>query len=330
MPDPQVTPETGRCTKPSYEKILVTGGSGLVGTGLQKIRGDYRDRQFIFANSKDCDLTRMEDTLDFVGLHKPDAILHLAGIWGGVELNIRHLATLLRDNVYMNLNVLEAARTHLVKKTVMTLSSAIYPADAPNPLLESYIHDGRPHESTYAYSFAKRLVEPAIRAYRTEFGMNVIGLVPNGIFGENGNFSHRESAMWAALIRRFYENRDNEQEVVVWGDGSPRREHTYAKDIARAFMWCLDKYDEPEILNIGSTEEYSVKEIAYMIAECLDINPARIKFDTSMLQGIFRKSTANSRFVQLSGFQYTPFRTGLERTVRWFCENYDKPGRVRL
>jgi GDP-L-fucose synthase len=330
MPDLSVGPVADTCTRSAYRKILVTGGSGLVGAGLKRIRADYPDRQFILANSKQCDLTRVEDTLDFVGRHKPDAILHLAALSGGVELNIKHPASLLRDNVFMNMNVLEAARTNRVKKIVMTLSSGMYPANAPNPLLESYIHDGPPHESDYAYAFAKRLVEPAIRAYRKEYGLNVIGLIPNGTFGENGNFSHGKSAVWAALVRRFYENRDNEQELVVWGDGSTLREYTYAQDIARAFMWCLDNYDGPQVLNVGSTEEHSVKEIAYMIAEELGIDSRRIKFDASKPQGIFQKSFDNSRFLQLSEFKFTPFRAGLQRTIRWFCENYGVPGSVRL
>ena len=313
-----------------YHKISVTGGSGLLGTGLKTVSCEYPNREFVFSDSKRCNLTKLEDALRYVELHKPDAILHFAAVSGGVELSIKYPATLLRDNVYMNMNVLEAARIHGVKKTVMTLSTGMYPANAPHPLLEEYIHDGCPHESNYSYAFAKRLVEPSIRAYRTEYGMSIIGLVPNGIFGENGNFSYREAAMWAALVRRFYENRNNQEKIVIWGDGSPLREHTYSQDIAKAFMWCLDNYDEAQILNVGSTEEHSVKEIAYMIAEILGIDKERIEFDTSRLTGIHRKSTDNSRFVELSGFQHTPFRVGLERTIRWFCENYDKPGQVRL
>jgi GDP-L-fucose synthase len=313
-----------------YKKILVTGCSGVLGTGLKAIQNEYSHSEFIFSDSKMCDLTKLDETLAFVALHKPDAILHLAAISGGIGLSINYPAKLLRDNVYMNMNVLEAARLQGVKKTVMTLSAGMYPPNAPNPLSEDYIHDGPPHESNYSYSFAKRLVEPSIRAYRKEYGMNVIGVIPNGIFGENGDFSETGAAMWAALVRRFYENRDNQEKIVIWGDGSPLREHTDARDMARAFMWCLENYNDTQILNVGTTEEHSVKEIAYMIAELLGVEQERIEFDTSKPAGVFRKSTNNDRFVALSGFRYTPFCITLERTIQWFCENYDKPGKVIL
>jgi GDP-L-fucose synthase len=313
-----------------YSKILVTGGTGLLGNGIKAIAGKYPESEFVFVGSKDCNLTRLDETLSFVGRCGPDAIIHTAALAGGIQYSKKYPATLLRDNVLMNFNVLEAARLKGVQKTIMTLSTGMYPANAPDPIKEEYIHDGSPHESNYGYSFAKRLIEPCIRAYRTEYGMNVIGLVSNGIFGENANFRQEESVMVAALIRRFYEARNTSEKIVIWGDGSPLREYTYSKDMARAFMWCLYHYNDAQILHVGSTEEHSVRETAYMIAAILGIDPGRIVFDASKPAGIAKKSTDNSRFLKLSGFQYTPFRVGLEHTIRWFRENYDSPGRVRL
>jgi len=313
-----------------YRKILVTGGTGLLGYGIKSITAEYSDREFVFAGSRDCNLTRLEEILELAERWHPEAIIHTAALAGGVQYSRRQPATLLRDNVLMNINVLEAARLKGIRKTILTLSTGMYPPDAPNPIREEYIHDGPPHESNYGYSFAKRLIEPSIRAYRTEYGTNVIGLVSNGIFGENANYRPDESVMVAALIRRFFEARNSNEKIVIWGDGSPLREYTYSKDMARAFMWCLDHYDEAQILHIGSTEEHSVKETAYMIAEIMDIDPGRIVFDISKPSGVAKKSTDNSRFRKLSGFQYTPFRTGLEYTIKWFCENYDRPGIVRL
>jgi len=311
-------------------KILVTGSSGVLGAGLKSVATQYHQSIFIFTDSSDCDLTNLEFTLDFVNEIKPSIILHLAAVSGGIEYSIKHPATLLRDNVYMNMSILEAARIHNINKTVMTLSSGMYPADVSNPIREEFIHNGCPHGSNYSYAFAKRLIEPAIRAYRAEYGINVIGLVPNGIFGENGDFSYTQAAMWAALIRRFYENRNNQQKIIIYGNGLSLREHTYSQDMARSFMWCLENYDEAQILNVGTTEEYSVKDIAYMIAEILEMDKNRIEFDTSKPVGIHRKSIDNSSFIKLSGFQFTPFRIALERTIRWFCENYDKAGQVIL
>jgi GDP-L-fucose synthase len=313
-----------------YQKILVTGGTGLLGTGLRAIVSQYPERTFTFLSSRDCNLTKAEEVQHCVATHSPDAIIHFAALSGGVQYSTKYPATLLRDNLLMNSNVLEATRNNHVKKTVMTLSTGMYPPNALNPIKEEYIHDGYPHESNYSYSFAKRLIDPSIKAYRAEYGMNVIGLISNGIFGENANFRPEESIMLAALIRRFYENADKDTKIVIWGDGSPLREYTYSQDMARAFMWCLDHYDDSQILNIGSTEEYSVKETAYMIADILGVNRNRIEFDVSRPNGIYKKSTDNSRFLSLSGFQYTPFRVGLENAIEWFSRNYHQAGAVRL
>ncbi len=313
-----------------YQKILVTGGTGLLGTGLKAIASQYPDRTFIFLSSRDCNLTKSEEVQRCVETHSPDAIMHLAALSGGVQYSTKYPATLLRDNLLMNSNVLEATRMTHVKKTVMTLSTGMYPPDAVNPIKEEYIHDGYPHGSNYSYSFAKRLIDPSIKAYRAEYGMNVIGLISNGIFGENANFRSEESIMLAALIRRFYENKDKDEKIVIWGDGSPLREYTYSQDMARAFMWCLDHYDDSQILNVGSTEEHSVKETAYMIADILGVNRDRIEFDVSRPNGIYKKSTDNSRFLSLSKFQYTSFRVGLEKVIEWFSQNYHQAGAVRL
>jgi GDP-L-fucose synthase len=150
------------------------------------------------------------------------------------------------------------------------------------------------------------------------------------MFGEHSDYREDRSVMLAALIRRFYENRNGKDKITIWGDGSPLREYTYAPDMARAYMWCLDNYDEAQILHPGSIEEHSVKDTAYMIAEIMGIEKERLFFDTSKPAGIHKKSTDNSKFVSRSNFKYTPFREGLERTIHWFCEHYGNPEKVKL
>ena len=272
----------------------------------------------VFIHSKDCNLLDAAAILRFVKECRPEAILHFAAACGGIGLSLKTPASLLRDNVLMNFNILEAARLQGVKKTVMTLTTGMYPAECPNPICEESIHQGEPHLSNYGSSFAKRLVEPAVRAYREEYGMNVIGLVPNGILGEHSSYHPDAAIMPAALIRRFYENRKGDQPLMIWGDGTPLREITYAKDMARAFMWCLDHYEDPQILNVGTTEELSVREIALIIADLLKIDSRRIVFDPSKPAGQFRKNTDNAKFVKRSNFQYTPLRKTLEYTIRYF------------
>ncbi|MBI2265959.1 MAG: NAD-dependent epimerase/dehydratase family protein [Armatimonadetes bacterium] len=305
-----------------FRKILVTGGTGVVGTAIKAIAREDPEREFVFFGSR--------ESLRFFKAHKPDGILHFAAVSGGIQYTSKYPATMLRDNLLMNFNVLEAARLLGVGKTVMTLSAGMYPPDAPIPLREEYTHQGYPHDTNYSYSFAKRMIDPSIKAYRAEYGMSVIGLVSNGIFGENMNFKNEEAVMVGALIRRFHENRNSDERIAIWGDGSPLREYTYSQDLARAFMWCLDHYDDAQILNVGSTEEHEVGEIARMIADVLGIAKGRLFFDTSKPAGIYRRNTDNSKFVRLSGFRYTPFRDGLERTIRWFSENHDRSELIRL
>lgn len=313
-----------------YKKIWVTGGTGLVGRSLESIQTEFPGREFIFSGSADCNLCDLNEVVAFIKRHQFDAILHLAAIAGGIGLSMKYPATLLRDNVLMNMYVLEGARLTGVKKTVMSLSTGMYAVNAPNPIKEEYIHDGYPHESNYSYSFAKRLVDPSIKAYRAEYGMNVIGLIPNGMFGEFSDYREDRSVMLAALVRRFYENRNGDSKISIWGDGSPLREYTYAPDMARAYMWCLDNYEDAQILHPGSTEEHSVKETAFMIADILGIKRERLEFDTSKPAGILKKSTDNSKFVSRSHFRYTPFREGLERMIHWFVEHYNDPTKVKL
>src|SRR3989338_4194761 len=305
----------------TFKRILVTGSSGVLGSAFKALRDEFPWYEMFFATDKDCDLTDLYASLDYVKGIGPDAIVHLAAVSGGVILSMEHPATVLRDNILMSIHVLEISRILEIKKLVMTLYSGMFPADAPIPIKEEYIHQGPAHPSNCAYAYAKRLIEPAIRGYRAEYGVSVIGVIPNGIFGPNDKFDAKSATFITALIKRFYENKNNDSPIVVWGDGSPLREITYSADMARAFMWCLSHYDSEQVLNVGTSEEHSIKDIAFMIAEELGIDTRRIVFDTSKPSGIFRKSTDNSKFVQLSGFRYAPLRVGIKNTIEWLKRN---------
>jgi len=302
-------------------RILITGGNGVLGSAFKAIEDNHQWYKFFYWDSKH-DLRLALNTVSEMRTINPDYVIHCAAVSGGVGISADHPATLLRDNVRMDLNVLEAARLCGVKKVIMTLSSGMYPPNDIDPRIEYHIYYGRPDKSNYAYASAKRLIDPMIRAYRQEYGINVIGLVPNGIFGENDYFGPEDSNMTAALIGKFYKawwgDRYQWPDIELWGDGTPLREITYAQDLARAYMWCLENYDEEQILNVGTTEENSVSAIALMIAEEMDVDPERIKWDTSKPSGPYHKSTDNSRFINLSNFEYTPFKVALQQTILWY------------
>ncbi|MFM7346750.1 MAG: NAD-dependent epimerase/dehydratase family protein [Tagaea sp.] len=308
----------------------MTGATGVLGAALKALAPSQPDRDFRFVSRKDVDLRDPAATLALVRAARPDAILHLAAISGGVELARRYPARILRDNVAMTFSVLDASVAARVPKTVMTLSSGIYPSAAPQPNTEAQIHDGRPHDSAYSYAMAKRLIEPAIRAYRSEHGLDAIGLVPSGIFGEADNYNPDDCTWIAGLVRRFGEWTPDGGDISIWGDGSPIREITDARDMARAYLWALDGYDEPEPLNVGCGQGHSIREVAFLLAELAGVPAERVKFDPARVRGIDSRVTDNTRLRKLSGLTFTPLRESLARVLDWYRDTHKRaPQEIR-
>ncbi len=299
-------------------RLLVTGSTGVLGAAFVELVPAFPEYDFVFAARETLDLTDGPAVRDFVGRERIRKIVHLAAISGGIDLARRYPARILRDNVAMCFAVLEAAVVHKLDKVVLTLSSGMYPSDAPQPNTESQIHQGPPHETAYSYAMAKRMMEPAIRAYRAEYSLDVIGLVPSGIYGPNDNYNADDCTWIAGLVRRFCEWTPASGDLSIWGDGSPLREITYAPDMARAYMWCLENHSSAELLNVGCGQAQTIRSVAMLLAEICGVPMARIRFDPARARGIDRRVTDNSAFRNRSGFAYTDLRTGLERTVAWY------------
>jgi len=316
----------------SYKKILVTGGSAVAGQGLKSVveKGEYPGREFLFPRSKELNLLDFEATKKYFDENKPDAIVHFAAVSGGIQLTIDHPASVMRDNIKMNFNLVEAVRLTGVKKVLMTLSASCYPQGIPVPMKEEDLQNGYPHETNYSYVFAKRLIDPMVRAYRKEYGLEVVGIIPGAIIGPRSNFNRFGSTAVPGMIRRFYENKDSDEPLVVWGDGSPVRQFTSDEDIGRIAMWCVDSYDGEGLLNVSTSEETSIKEAAYMVAESMGLNQERLTFDTSKPAGMHSQSVDNSKFIKLSGFTYTPAKDTIKRTVDYFVEHYPDEDKLRL
>lgn len=323
---------TTKLDSTTYKRILVTGGSAVAGDGLKSVvtKGEYPDREFTFPSSKELNLLDFSSTHHFLANWMPDAIIHFSAASGGIQLTIDHPASVMRDNIIMNFNVIESSRILKIPKILMTLSGGMYPVDTEIPIKEEAIHQGPPHETNYGYAFAKRLIDPMIKSYRREYTMNVIGVVPDTIVGPRSNFNPKASSAIPALIRRFFENRAGDSPLVVWGDGAPLRAATLGEDVGRVSMWCIDHYNDAQILNISTMEEISIKDAAYVIADRLKIDRARIVFDTTKPSGQYRKVMDNSRFVSISGFRYTPIRETIVQTVDYFVANYPNLEKLRL
>jgi GDP-L-fucose synthase len=311
-------------------KVLVTGGSAVACDGLKSVvsKGEYPDSEFNFPTSKELNLLDFESTKTFVGNYKPDAIIHFAAISGGLQLTTEHPASVMRDNIAMNFNIVESARLSDTSKVLLTSSAACYPLKTPVPMKEEFFHEGFPHESNYSYAFAKRLIDPMIMAYKKEYNMNIVGIIPGAIIGPRCNFNPKMSTAVPGMIRRFYENKDSGP-LTVQGDGSPIRQFTSDEDIGRIAMWFIDNYWNTASLNIATPEETSIKEAAYMIAEFMGLDKNLLSFGTEKL-GTHSQSLDSSKFLNLSGFKYTPTRDTIKRTVDYFIENYPNPEKLRL
>jgi GDP-L-fucose synthase len=302
------------------EKILVTGGTGMVGVALQR---ELPHAQFL--SSKSCDLTNQEATESLFEQREIERIIHLAAKVGGIKANSDNLATFCYENSMMNNNLLHTAQKHGVTKILSLLSTCVYPDLASYPLTEEQIHDGRPHSSNYAYAYAKRMLDVQSRAYRDQYGCNFITAVPNNLFGENDNFDLENSHVIPAIIRKVYEAKQNGGNVTLWGDGAPLREFTYTPDLAKILHFVLENYDDPTPLNVGNTVEIEIKRVALLIAEIFDFK-GELKWDSTKPKGQFRKPSDNSKLLKLgwSAADYTPFPDALESACHWFAENYPK------
>lgn len=303
-------------------KVLVTGGTGLVGHGIKQL--DVPNDQFIYLSSQDCDLTNYEATLTMFQKVKPDSIIHLAACVGGLYKNMNQKVDMYEKNMLINFNVLKCAHICNIKKVVSCLSTCIFPDKTSYPINENMLHDGAPHDSNYAYAYSKRMIEIQSRVYNEQYGTNFVCVIPTNIYGKNDNFSLEDGHVIPALIHKCYIAKQENKPFIVCGTGSPLRQFIYSKDLAELIWWTLKNYDknEPIILSVGENEEVSIKEVATIIANEFDYLH-HMKFDTSFADGQYKKTADNSKLLSLyPNVSFTPIQQGISHTVKWFMNNY--------
>ena len=297
-------------------RILITGGTGMVGTALQEVAP-----KATFMSSKEYDLRDLSLVEQMFARHSPDCVIHLAAKVGGVKANMEQMGAFYLDNIMINTNVLDAARNHNTKKVVSLLSTCVYPDHVVYPLTEDQIHNGPPHQSNFAYAYAKRMLDVQSRAYRKEYGCNFITAVPNNLFGEADNYDLENSHVIPAIIRKMYESKIAGNDVELWGDGSPLREFTYSLDVAKALLLLLDGYNDEGPINIGDTQEISIRSLAEKIAEKVGF-AGDIIWQTSQPSGQYRKPSDNSKFRARFNLEYTDLDIALTNACDWFIMNY--------
>jgi GDP-L-fucose synthase len=297
-------------------RVLVTGGGGFLGSHLvDRLREDGAD-PFV-ARRADYDLTRWDDAERLFTDARPELVYHLAAEVGGIGANRAHPGRYWYANLVMGAHVLELARVHGLPKLVVAGTVCAYPKFAPVPFREDDLWDGFPEETNAPYGVAKKSILVGAQAYREQYGVNAIFLLPANLYGPRDNFHPTDAHVVADLIRKMTDGAD---EVVLWGDGSPTRELLYVEDCVDGFTLAAGRYDGPEPVNLGAGKEISIRDLAELVADVVGYQ-GKITWDTSMPNGQPRRSIDATRAKELFGFEArTPLRQGLERTVAWYRE----------
>jgi GDP-L-fucose synthase len=307
--------------------VLVTGGTGFLGqyvarelessgatpVAVGRAHGDLLDRNAVAGMLED---------------HSPDAVVHLAATVGGIGANQREPGRFVYENAMMGLQVIEECRLRRTEKVLVVGTVCSYPSASPVPFREDDIWSGYPEETNAPYGVAKRLLLVQSQAYRQQYGMNIVYLVPTNLYGPGDHFELDASHVIPAMIRRFSEARDaGAPDVTLWGDGSPTREFLHVADAARACRLALAHYDDAEPVNVGSAHEVSIRDLAHLVAESVGFD-GRILWDVTKPNGQLRRKLDISRAKALFGFvARIPFELGIAETVCWF-ETEVRPGRV--
>jgi len=294
--------------------VLVTGGGGFLGSHLvERLRADGLD-PFV-ARRADYDLTREEDAARLFADARPELVFHLAAEVGGIGANRANPGRYWYANLQMGVHMLEEARVNGVQKLVVVGTVCAYPKFTPVPFHEDDLWNGYPEETNAPYGVAKKSLLVGAQAYREQYGLDAIFLLPTNLYGPGDNFDLATSHVIPALIRKMIEP---PEEIVLWGDGSPTREFLYVEDCAEALALAASRYDGADPVNIGTGREISIRDLAELIAEITGFT-GELRWDTSMPNGQPRRSLDPSRARELFGFQArTPLREGIERTVAWY------------
>ena len=309
------------------KKILITGGSGLVGNAIKNVINHELSKkyEFIFVSSKEFNLYRMEDTIKMFELYKPNYVIHLAACVGGLYRNMNNKVEMLEKNLMINFNVIKCAHDYGVEKLIGALSTCIFPDKISYPINESMLHDGKPHESNDAYSYAKRMLETQCKAYRDNYGDNFVCFIPTNIYGAYDQFNLEDAHVLPALIHKCYLAKKNNIDFVIRGSGKPLRQFIYSEDLAKLILWMLENYDEKDslILSGPESDEVSIKTIAEIIAKTFEYEN-RIAFDTKYSDGQYKKTADNYKLMNIiNNFEFTPIELGIKNTIDFFVSNYD-------
>ncbi|MGB9625560.1 MAG: GDP-L-fucose synthase family protein [Phycisphaerae bacterium] len=300
---------------------MVTGRAGFLGSFLceQLRRRGLPDANLFIPRVVQYDLTREADVEAAYDAGRPDVVIHLAAEVGGIGANRANPGRFFYANMAMGLHVIEVARRRGVRKLVQIGTICAYPKFTPVPFREDDLWNGYPEETNAPYGIAKKALLVMCQAYRQQYGLNAIYLLPVNLYGPRDNFDPRSSHVIPALIRKCIEARDaGADRIVCWGDGSPTREFLYVEDAAEGITLATERYDGADPVNLGNGREIRIRDLTEMIARLTNFT-GRIEWDTTQPNGQPRRCLDTTRARERFGFvARTPFEEGLRKTIEWY------------
>jgi GDP-L-fucose synthase len=303
------------------QRVAVTGGAGFLGSHVVAALESRGCRHIVVPRKSEYDLTREDAVVRFYADHRPDVVLHLAAVVGGIGANRENPGRFFYDNLIMGALTMEHARLSGVKKYVAIGTICCYPKFTPVPFREEELWNGYPEETNAPYGLSKKMLAVQSQAYRDQYGFNSIFLLPVNLYGPGDNFDPASSHVIPALVRKFVEAQERgDRQVVVWGDGTATREFLYVTDAAEGILLAAERYDSSEPVNLGAGFEISIRELAHKIAALTGFT-GDLTWDTAKPNGQPRRCLDVSRAEQLFGFRATTsFDAGLKTTVEWYLQ----------
>jgi len=304
------------------ERVVVTGGEGFIGSFVVEKLRERGCRQIFVPRSREYDLREKEQACRLLEQTRPDIIIHLAAVVGGIGVNRRHPGRFFYENAMMGLNTIECARQRGIKKFVCIGTICSYPKFTPVPFKESEFWNGYPEETNAPYGLAKKMLYVQLQAYRQEYGFNGTYVTPVNLYGPRDNFDLETSHVIPALIQKFVEAKHSgTSKVVVWGTGEPTREFLYVEDAAEGILLAAEKYNKPDLVNLGSGKEIRIRELADRIRSLVGYE-GEIEWDTTKPDGQPRRRLDTSRAWDEFGWRATTtLEEGLRCTIHWYLEN---------
>ena len=313
----------------SNSKILVAGSTGMVGSAILRNLKSKGYENIYSAPRSHFDLTKQEDVERYFHANEPEYVFLAAAKVGGILANKKYTADFIRDNLLIQTNIIDAAYRYGVKKLLFLGSSCIYPKFPNIPITEDQLMTGPLEPSNDSYAIAKIAGIKMCQAYREQYGFNAISAMPTNLYGPNDNFDLETSHVLPALMRKCHQGKDRLDHdlggpfipsIVLWGDGSPRREFLHVNDLADACVFLMQNYDQPEHINVGTGEDLTIKELAETIADVVGFD-GEFVWNTDKPNGTPRKLLDTSKINSLGWYPTIGVRRGIKETYDWYLEN---------